>query len=72
MDNVNHPQHYQYEGVEVIQLTEQLSFLRGNVVKYVCRAGRKKSSTELEDLHKAAWYLQREIDRVTANRSSGH
>ncbi len=70
MDNVNHPQHYQYEGVEVIQLTEQLSFLRGNVVKYVCRAGRKTSSTELEDLHKAAWYLQREIERVSKNSGS--
>lgn len=70
MDNVNHPQHYQYEGVEVIQLTEQLSFLRGNVVKYVCRAGRKGNTSELEDLHKAAWYLQREIERVASHSGS--
>jgi hypothetical protein len=67
-DNVNHPSHYQMKnGIEVIHLTEQLSFLRGNVVKYVCRAGKKDPVLELEDLHKAAWYLQREIDRVTQN-----
>lgn len=71
-DNVSNPAHYQFNTVEVIQLTEQLNFCRGNVVKYVARAGNKTSADELEDLRKAAWYLQREIDRVTANRSSRH
>ena len=70
-DNVDHPSHYQFSnGIEVIQLTEQLSFLRGNVVKYVCRAGRKSSSSELEDLRKAAWYLQRELNRVGTHSGS--
>jgi hypothetical protein len=56
------PDHYQYPGFEVIDLTEQLNFCRGNVVKYVARAGRK--TDELEDLYKARWYLDREIDRL--------
>lgn len=63
-DQVNHPTHYIFNGVEVIDLTEQLSFNRGNVVKYVTRAGRKGSKTESEDLEKARWYLDREINRV--------
>jgi hypothetical protein len=66
-DNVNKPPHYTgfSNNAEVIDITENLSFNRGNVVKYVSRAGRKDASTELEDLLKAAWYLQREIDRVS-------
>jgi hypothetical protein len=69
-DNVNKPDHYQFDGIEVIQITEQLDFCRGNVVKYVCRAGKKSSSNELEDLLKAAWYLQREINRVGTKNSN--
>ena len=72
VDNVNSPSHYQLGNVEVIDITEQLSFLRGNVVKYVCRAGAKENADELEDLRKAAWYLQREIERVSTNRSIRH
>jgi hypothetical protein len=64
-DPVNHPAHYnQYNGIEVIQLTEQMNFNRGNAVKYICRAGFKAPEKELEDLRKARWYLDREIDRV--------
>jgi hypothetical protein len=59
------PQHYQgfSNGAEVIDITENLSFNRGNVVKYVARAGRKDRGRELEDLWKARYYLNREIDR---------
>lgn len=65
VDLVNNPPHYNaYKGLEVIDLTEQLNFNRGNTVKYVARAGLKNPDTELEDLRKAAWYLQREIDRI--------
>jgi hypothetical protein len=35
------------------------------VVKYVARAGLKSKDTELEDLRKAQWYLQREIQRIS-------
>lgn len=59
------PPHYDFPGgVMVIDLTEHLNFCRGNVVKYVARAGRKDIAAELEDLQKAQWYLQREIDRL--------
>jgi hypothetical protein len=62
-DPIN-PDHYQFaNGFQVIDLTEQLSFYRGNVVKYVARAGRK-SPNPLEDLMKARYYLNREIDRL--------
>lgn len=66
-DNVNHPTHYKAFGVEVIDITEHLNFCRGNAVKYLCRAGLKNSSTELEDLRKAQWYINREIDRMEKN-----
>lgn len=64
-DPVNHPSHYQQYPIEVIEITERLNFLLGNVVKYVLRADYK--GKPLEDLKKAAWYLHREI----ANRESG-
>ena len=66
-DNVSHPSHYAdgwSNGAEVIDLTEHLSFCAGNVVKYVCRAGRKDPDKHIEDLKKARWYLDREIARV--------
>nr|DAR99164.1 MAG TPA: nucelotide kinase [Caudoviricetes sp.] len=66
-DNVSHPDHYAKgwsNGAEVIDLTEHLSFCAGNVVKYVCRAGRKDPGKHVEDLKKARWYIDREIERV--------
>ena len=66
-DEVNHPVHYTaYVGVEVIQLTEQMNFNRGNAVKYIARAGLKSYETEIQDLKKALWYIQREINRMEA------
>ena len=64
-ESVNHPDHYggkdnPYEVIKVIRAWD-LSFSLGNVVKYVARAGRKDPAKRLEDLHKAAWYLQEEI-----------
>lgn len=49
-------------GIEAIELTRHESFLRGNILKYVLRAPYK--GAELDDLRKAAEYLQWEIDRV--------
>lgn len=66
-DNVSRPSHYVNgwsNGAEVIDLTEHLSFCAGNVVKYVCRAGRKDPDKHIEDLEKARWYLDRKIERV--------
>lgn len=64
-DQVNHPRHYTaYNGIEVIELTEQMNFNRGNAVKYIARAGLKNKDTEIEDLEKARWYIDREIARL--------
>ncbi|MCW2763851.1 MAG: hypothetical protein JWR85_4052 [Marmoricola sp.] len=64
-DVVNHPSHYTaYQGLEIIDLTEQMNFNRGNAVKYICRAGLKDPATEVQDLEKAAWYVSREIARI--------
>ena len=62
-DLVNHPPHYKSGGIETIDFIEakDLNYRLGNVVKYVSRAG-KKASDPVQDLEKAAWYLQREID----------
>lgn len=67
-DPVNHPSHYTaYKGLEIIDLTEQMNFNRGNAVKYIARAGLKNPETELQDLEKAQWYISREIDRLKKN-----
>ena len=63
-DNVNKPAHYQFSnGSQVIDITENLTFNAGNVVKYVARAGRK-TADPIEDLLKARYYIDREIDRL--------
>ncbi|HMR72454.1 MAG TPA: DUF3310 domain-containing protein [Candidatus Saccharibacteria bacterium] len=68
VDVINHPSHYtSYKGIEVIQLTEQMNFNRGNAVKYITRAGLKSEGTEIEDLEKAKWYIEREINRLKEN-----
>lgn len=64
MDDPINPSHYQFSnGAQVIDITENLNFNLGNVVKYVARAGRK-SADPLEDLLKAEFYLRRELDRL--------
>ena len=64
-DVVNHPAHYKLSnGAEVIDITENLNFCRGNAVKYICRAGEKDPDKESEDLRKAIWYLERELKRL--------
>jgi hypothetical protein len=61
-DPVNHPPHYKTGGVETIDFIEakDLNYRLGNVVKYVTRAEKKGSP--IEDLKKARWYLDREIN----------
>jgi len=64
-DPINHPAHYTSHpsGVECIQVTEHMSFNVGNAVKYLWRAGLK--TDRIEDLKKAAWYINREIERLS-------
>lgn len=65
-DNIN-PDYYNKRwsnGAKVIDIAENLTFCCGNAVKYVARAGLKNAETEIEDLEKAIWYLEREIARL--------
>jgi hypothetical protein len=61
-DNVKRPKHYTSHpsGIECIQVTEHMDFCRGNAIKYIWRAGEK--GNPIEDLQKARWYIEREID----------
>lgn len=62
-DQVNHPSHYTSHpsGIECIQVTEHMGFNLGNAIKYVWRADLKADA--LEDLRKAIWYINREIQK---------
>lgn len=66
MEAINHPSHYADGKIEVIDFIEdkQFNFNLGNVIKYVSRAGKKDKSKEKEDLKKALWFLEREINRI--------
>ncbi len=70
-ETVNHPPHYNVGKIEVIDAIEdwRLGFHEGNVVKYVARAAHKEN--ELEDLRKAAWYLNRKIEALSAKAGLG-
>ena len=62
---VNHPKHYGGEDnpLEVIKIINHynLNFELGNVLKYVLRADKK--GNRKQDLQKALWYLQHEINK---------
>ncbi len=67
-DKVNHPSHYTYGEIEIIDFIEQvikdykpeLAFAIGNAIKYISRANRKNGK---EDLDKARWYLNRAFEK---------
>lgn len=63
-DMVNHPKHYTSHpsGVETIEITEHMNFCLGNAIKYIMRSELKGKQTE--DLKKAVWYINREIERL--------
>jgi len=65
-ENVNHPDHYHKEsGYEVIEVLNSwnLNFELGNAVKYIARAGKKNKEKYVEDLQKAIWYINYEIEK---------
>lgn len=66
-DPVNHPKHYNKGNIEVIDFIDdqELNFDLGNAVKYICRADQK--GKQIEDLEKAAWYLNHEIELLKKN-----
>lgn len=65
-DVVNQPKHYTSDpsGVECIQITRHRNFNIGNAIKYLWRAGLKDSSKHIQDLEKAVFYIQDEIERL--------
>lgn len=69
-DNVNHPSHYTDGKIEVIEFIEdkKLNYHRGNAIKYICRAGKKNPDKEIEDLQKAIWYINREIENLNVEK----
>lgn len=63
-DMVNHPPHYKTGGIEAIDYIqaklspeEFAGFCRGNMLKYISRAGHKADAAE--DMRKALWYGER-------------
>jgi len=64
MTDAINPSHYQDHpsGIQCIQITEHMNFCLGNAIKYIWRAGLKNNA--IEDLEKARWYLDREIEKM--------
>jgi len=65
-DTVNNPSHYTNGKEEVIEIIdkslsdqEYVGYLKGNILKYLLRAGKKKGSAATEDMGKATWYINR-------------
>ena len=71
-DRVNNPKHYTSHpsGVECIEITQHYNFTIGNAIKYLWRQGLKteanldQSQKQIEDLNKAVWYIQKEIQNL--------
>ncbi len=68
-DQVNHPSHYggsnhPHEAIKVIE-GHNLGFNNGNAVKYILRAGKKPGVPAEQDIKKAMWYLNRELENLT-------
>ena len=63
-DPVNSPKHYTSHpsGIDCIQITEHMGFNLGNAIKYIWRADLKHDNA-VEDLRKARWYIEREIEK---------
>jgi hypothetical protein len=72
---VNHPAHYggaddPFEAIKVIEAWGMgLDFCRGNAIKYLARLGKKGDA--LEDARKAAWYAQRLVEELEAQKKEG-
>lgn len=67
-DNINHPSHYTYGKMEVIEVIDAFNcnFEQGNIIKYVLRYKHKNG---IEDLKKAQWYLDHLIQKEMKNES---
>lgn len=65
-DMINHPKHYTSDpsGIECIQITRWRNFNIGNAIKYLWRNGLKENNSNIQDLKKAIWYINDEINRL--------
>lgn len=70
-DPVNHPSHYTSHpsGVEAISITRHHNFNVGNAIKYLWRAGLKDGNATTQDLRKAIFYINDEINRIEGNQN---
>ena len=66
MDNINKPNHYHRNNIDVIKFSELQfdklelqGFYRINVIKYITRFDRKN---KVEDLEKARFYINKLIE----------
>lgn len=73
VDNINHPAHYTFGSIEVIDAIEGLllPYHLGNALKYIARAGRKDPAKTEEDLCKAIWYINRYIEFLGKQKKGG-
>ena len=67
------PSHYTRGAIEIWDFIrdQDLNYHRGNAIKYICRAGFKSPSTEVEDIKKAIHYLENELDHIMSQQSFG-
>ena len=72
-EQVNHPDHYQKNGKECIDVmverfgvTATINFCELNTFKYEWRAGEKEGNSKEQDLKKAEWYRNKaeELRRI--------
>lgn len=71
-DLISHPPHYTSHpsGVECIQITQHCNFCIGNAIKYLWRAGLKDGNSDIDDLKKAVWYINCEIERLEREKQA--
>lgn len=69
-DPINHPDHYTWlPGAECIEIAQHFPFNLGNAIKYIWRAGRKRDEEFAQDIRKAIFYLNREVERRVLNKN---
>jgi hypothetical protein len=68
-DKVNHPTHYNWFGIECLDVVKHFNFCLGNAIKYIWRAGFKPGEDALDDLAKAKFYIESEMQRIQDGRN---
>lgn len=65
------PSHYKRGRIEVWDfiVDQQLDYLAGNCVKYVCRAGHKNQESEIDDWLKVKAYVDRKLLQLSQQRN---